>query len=132
MKYLKNSDLIYINRKVLEFTGEKGSSILYPEVLSIISDEPKQVLFGHELYPNIWLKAAFILQKTTKKHIFADGNKRTAFVAAKLFLMKNGYHLRLTVKQGIALMLSATINDDSQEEMLKIAKILENHSKKEG
>lgn len=65
-KYLTKSELIYINKMVLEFTDEKQDVIQYPEGLSIIIQQPKQVLFGHELYPNIWLKAAFILQKSLK------------------------------------------------------------------
>ena len=29
-----------------------------------------------------------------RNHPFADGNKRTAWVVARLFLIENGYHLR--------------------------------------
>ena len=95
-KYLTESELIYINKMVLEFTDEKQDVIQYPEGLSIIIQQPRQILFGHELYPNIWLKAAFILQKITKKHIFTDGNKRTAYVATKLFLKKNGLPTKIS------------------------------------
>lgn len=130
-QYLTESDLIYINKSVLEFTGEKQDILQYPEGLSIIVEQPQMVLFGHELYPNLWLKVAFILQKITKKHIFTDGNKRTAYVTAKLFLRLNGYHLKVTKKQGIALMLNVTTNDDTQDEMKKVAAFLEKHSVKE-
>lgn len=88
IKYLSESELIYVNKVVLNFTNEEQETLQYPEGLSIITQQPRQVLFGHELYPSIWLKAAFILQKITKKHIFADGNKRTAYVTTKLFLKK--------------------------------------------
>jgi len=84
-------------------------------------------LFDHELYPSIWLKAAFILQKITKKHIFADGNKRTAYVATKLFLKKNGYHLKMTKQEGIVLMLDVTTKDDTEKEMIKVAEVLKKH-----
>lgn len=128
--YLTESDLIYINKAVLEFTGEIQDALQYPQGLSIVVEEPKMILFDHELYPNLWLKAAFILQKITKKHIFTDGNKRTAYVAAKVFLKKNGYHLQLTKEKGIALVLSVTINSDTQEEMEYVAKILKENSHK--
>ena len=101
-KYLTESELIYINKMVLEFTDEKQDVIQYPEGLSIIIQQPRQILFGHELYPNIWLKATFILQKITKKYIFTDGNKRTAYVATKLVLKKNGYQLSLNKSEGMA------------------------------
>lgn len=129
-KYLTESELIYINKMVLEFTDEKQDVIQYPEGISIIIQQPKQVLFGHELYPNIWLKAAFILQKITKKHIFTDGNKPTAYVATKLFLKKNGYHLSLNKSEGIALILKVTTAADSEDEMIKVATILKKNSSK--
>ena len=129
-KYLTASDLIYINKAVLEYTDEIQDAIQYPQGLSIVSEQPKMVLFGHELYPNVWLKAAFILQKITKKHIFTDGNKRTAFVATKIFLRKNNFKLYLSKEAGIALMLEVTTNDDSQKEMEKVASILENNCQK--
>lgn len=68
------------------------------------------------------------MQKITKKHIFSDGNKRTAYVATKLFLMKNDYHLKVTKDEGIALMLGITTQDDTEEIMLKVAKFLKEHS----
>ena len=129
-KYLTASDLIYINKAVLEYTDQMQDAIQYPQGLSIVSEQPKMVLFGHELYPNIWLKAAFILQKITKKHIFTDGNKRTAYVATKIFLRKNNFKLCLPKEGGIALMLEVTTNDDSQKEMEKLASILKNNCQK--
>ncbi|KRM84072.1 hypothetical protein FC35_GL000018 [Limosilactobacillus coleohominis DSM 14060] len=41
--------------------------------------------FGKKAYPTFGLKAAYYLQKITKKHLFSDGNKRTAFEATKVF-----------------------------------------------
>lgn len=125
------SDLIYINKTVLEFTGEKQEIMQYPEGLSIITEQPQMILFDHELYPNLWLKAAFILQKITKKHIFTDGNKRTAYVATKLFLKMNGYHLHVTKSQGIALLLTVATSEDSSEVMQKVAAFLKQNSIKD-
>lgn len=127
-RYLSASDLIYVNKRVLEFTGEKQEVIQYPEGLSVIIEQPQMVLFGHELYPSLWLKAAFVLQKSTKKHIFTDGNKRTAYVVTKLFLKLNGYSLKVSKSQGIALMLSVTTSTDSSEIMQKVATFLQQNS----
>ena len=124
-RYLSSSDLIYVNKRVLEFTGEKQEVIQYPEGLI---EQPQMVLFGHELYPSLWLKAAFVLQKSTKKHIFTDGNKRTAYVVTKLFLKLNGYSLKVSKSQGIALMLSVTTSADSEEIMQKVAIFLQKNS----
>ncbi|WP_347979971.1 type II toxin-antitoxin system death-on-curing family toxin [Limosilactobacillus allomucosae] len=86
------------------------------------------IVFGRALYPTIWLKAAYIMQKITKKHIFADGNKRTAFLATLLFLRKNGYLVKFTTDEGEALMIQITMAEDTEDEMIKVSEILEQHS----
>lgn len=128
MKYLNEETLIYINKLVIKRSGEKYLGIQFPEALSIVIDQPKMSVFGRELYPTIWLKAAYVLQKITKRHIFKDGNKRTAYIATKLFLLQNQYHLILSTGEIIALMLSATTKSDSEPEMVRIAKFLKHHS----
>ena len=89
MEYLTEDEIIEINRRVIALAGEGLTGVLDSNGLNSIIEAPKQVFFGHEAYPTIWLKAAYYLQKITKKHIFADGNKRTALEAAKVFLMLN-------------------------------------------
>lgn len=39
------------------------------------------------------LRAAFLLRGIAQEHPFADGNKRTAFEVADLFLSRNGYYI---------------------------------------
>lgn len=46
-----------------------------------------------------------------KNHPFADGNKRTAFVAVELFLRLNGYSLRASDMDCILTMLSVAAGD---------------------
>lgn len=128
MEYLTEKEILAINRQVIKKAGEGVYGLQYPEGLSIVVEQPQMVVFGQELYPTIWIKAAYVMQKITKKHIFSDGNKRTAYVAAKLFLMKNNYHLKVTKDEGIALILGITTQDDTEEIMLKVAKFLKEHS----
>lgn len=125
MIYLTEADIIAVNQYVLTNVGQAYRGIQYPEGLSLVVEQPQMTVFGHILYPTIWLKAAYLMQKITKKHIFFDGNKRTAFVSTLLFLKKNGYQLRLTADEGEALILQITLADDTETEMLKIAKLLE-------
>lgn len=130
MKYLNEELLIYINRLVIKRSNERYLGIEFPQSLGLVINQPKMSVFGKELYPTIWLKAAYILQKITKKHIFKDGNKRTSYISTKLFLMQNHYHLILSTGEIIALMLSATNKPDTETEMIKIAKFLKVHSVK--
>lgn len=128
MNYLIQEEIVAVNRYVLEGVGQKYQGIQYPEGLSLIVEQPQMVVFGHTLYPTIWLKAAYIMQKITKKHIFADGNKRTAYLSTLLFLKKNGYKLNFTADEGEALVMQITLAEDTENEMLKIAELLERHS----
>ena len=92
-------------------------SILHPEGLDIIiTEQPKQVLLGHKLYPNIGLKAAFILQKIT----IVDGNKRTALVATSFFLKQNGYSLIFNDDEAFKFILAVTNSEDSEKNMQRI------------
>ena len=124
MNYLTPNDLIEANRIALNGENQPFAGIQYEEGLSLICEQPQLVVFGHELYPTIWLKAAFIMQKITKKHIFKDGNKRTALLATLFFLDKNGYEMILNTEEKKKLVLDATLAEDSKEEMIKLAQLL--------
>ncbi|RGW77848.1 type II toxin-antitoxin system death-on-curing family toxin [Lactobacillus amylovorus] len=130
MYYLNKLTLIAINQSVIKRARKGSTGVQYPEGLDIITEQPKQVLFGHELYPNIWLKAAFILQKITKKHIFVDGNKRTALVATSFFLQQNGYSLIFTDDEAFKFILAVTNSEDSEKNMKYAADWLKMHCKK--
>lgn len=85
---------------------------------------------GREAYPTIWLKAAYIFQKITKKHVFFDGNKRTFWVSAMIFLKLNGYNVNLKAGLIVDFVLEITVAPDSEEEMVKIVSFLEANSER--
>ena len=127
MIYLTKEEIIMVNHQVLTRTGQKYMGIQYPEGLSVIVEQPQMTVFNRELYPSIWLKAAYIVQKITKKLIFIDGNKRTAYLCLLLFLKKNSWELHLNADEGEAFVVQITLADDSEEEMIEIAHFLEKH-----
>ena len=127
MIYLTKEEIIMVNHQVLTRTGQKYMGTQYPEGLSVIVEQPQMTVFNRELYPSIWLKAAYIVQKITKKHIFIDGNKRTAYLCLLLFLKKNSWELHLNADEGEAFVVQITLADDSEEEMIEIAHFLEKH-----
>ena len=127
MIYVTKEEIIMVNHQVLTRTGQKYMGIQYPEGLSVIVEQPQMTVFNRELYPSIWLKAAYIVQKITKKHIFIDGNKRTAYLCLLLFLKKNSWELHLNADEGEAFVVQITLADDSEEEMIEIAHFLEKH-----
>jgi len=54
---------------------------------------PQSTVFGLDAYPDIFLKAAALLHSIARNHAFVDGNKRTAWASAWVFLGVNGIRL---------------------------------------
>jgi death-on-curing protein len=54
---------------------------------------PQATVFGVDAYPEVWDKAAALLQSLARNHALVDGNKRTAWAAAWTFLHINGFEL---------------------------------------
>jgi len=127
MKYLTKVDLLYLNEHVVKQVGGITYGIQSESSIDMILEQPKQVVFGRELYPTIWLKGAFILQKIAKKHAFRDGNKRTAIIATLSFLSINGYQIidDDLINNSEDFILAVTNSPDDEETMIKIAEWLE-------
>ncbi|MBA3551071.1 type II toxin-antitoxin system death-on-curing family toxin [Patescibacteria group bacterium] len=90
MNYLTISQLLLIHSIIIdETTG--GHGVHKPNILSGIILAPQQAVFGKGLYPTIFLKAALYARDIAMNHPFMDGNKRTAMVAALVFIENNGY-----------------------------------------
>ena len=51
---------------------------------------PRTTVFGLDAYPDNFAKAAALLQSLARNHALVDGNKRTAWAAAWVFLYING------------------------------------------
>lgn len=59
-------------------------------LLSAIA-QPQTAVFGRELYPTVFEKAAAYAYAILMDHPFVDGNKRTGITAALVFLEDNGW-----------------------------------------
>jgi death-on-curing protein len=54
---------------------------------------PQTSAFGEDAYPNIWTKAAALLQSVVGNHALIDGNKRLGWLATAVFLEINGVEI---------------------------------------
>ncbi len=61
--------------------------------------------------------AASYAYGVARNHPFVDGNKRTAWVVARLFLKLNGCELTYTEAQAITMMLSLAAGDVTENEL---------------
>lgn len=55
---------------------------------------PRTSVFGQDAYPDVWQKAAALMESLARNHGLVDGNKRIAWFAAWVFLQINGHPLR--------------------------------------
>jgi death on curing protein len=59
-------------------------------LLGSAAARPAASAFQEDAYPDIWRKAAALLQSLVKNHPLVDGNKRLGWLATAVFLQLNG------------------------------------------
>ena len=59
-------------------------------LLGSAAARPATIVFGEDAYPDVWTKAAALLQSIVKYHALVDGNKRLGWMATAVFLEING------------------------------------------
>lgn len=112
MRYLTAEELLNIHSVIINETG--GShGVRNQDAVASLEDLPRQEAFGTELYPGIWTKAAVYIRSTIFNHPYVDGNKRSAFAAADVFLQLNGY--RISAPIGEIERYAVAIVEDRQE-----------------
>ncbi len=90
MKPLTIEEVIAINAGIVHATG--GSIGLRDAgALAMCVTKPFQSFGGKETYPDVFSKAAAVLESIARNHPFIDGNKRTAFISAVRVIERNGY-----------------------------------------
>jgi death-on-curing protein len=76
--------------------GERDSCLhpgIYESLLVGCLDRPQTNIRGYTPYPDIFLKAASLIECIISTNAFIDGSKRTGFLACELFLEINGYFI---------------------------------------
>jgi death on curing protein len=74
---------------------------------------PQTTVMGEDAYPDVWTKAAALLQSVVRNHGLVDGNKRLGWLATAVFLELNGVNA------------TAIANDDVYDLVMEVA--TENH-----
>jgi death-on-curing protein len=109
MNYLTVRDIVKINAKLITKTS-KGEMIGVRDAATLdrTVEQAKQIVFGEELYPSIYDKAAILSINLAKRHPFQNANKRTALVAMMTFFMMNGYKTTFSREETVSLLLTIT------------------------
>lgn len=88
--YLNLDDLEKI---AVAVTGSEPPPVRDWGLLESALARPQACVFGVEAYPSLHEKVAALLHSLVRNHAMVDGNKRLAYVAAKLMYGLNGYRL---------------------------------------
>lgn len=124
VKYLTEAEVIAINEEmVAKFGGLHGVRNL--NMLSLAVGRPQMSVGFRDAYESIFDKAAALLHSIINNHPFLDGNKRTSFFSAILFLAYNGWSVEFTRREGVKFTRAAHNQDYTVEQ---ISKWLEGHS----
>jgi death-on-curing protein len=104
-EYLTVAEVVDINRRVnavasgFHAVEEKGN---LGYCVDTVRDSGEDIADPLE---RIAFKAATLLSCMGRAHIFLDGNKRTTYGAAHLFVKANGHQFRATTQEAIRLTL---------------------------
>ena len=77
---------------------------------------PQTSLFGVDAYPTLPLKTAALMDSLVNNHPMMDGNKRSSWFAANLFLELNGFELEAERDDAFAFILRIATNEATLEE----------------
>lgn len=112
MRYLTEKEIITLNVYVIEkYSPKEPIGVKEPTALNMLVNAPKQYVFGHEQYPTIELKAANLVRNLVKKHVFYNGNKRTALMTLIVFLKVNSYQFHATNNEAIEYLVRIATED---------------------
>ncbi len=95
MNYLTTEQVLFLHARLIEETG--GShGVRDVGLLKSAVARPQATFGGEDLYPDLFSKAAALMDSLIRNHPFVDGNKRTGIASAALFLQQNGRRLTAT------------------------------------
>ena len=104
-EFLESDDLI----ELAGFLFGDPPPIRDASLLAAAAARPQASAFGADAYPDIWTKAAALLQSIVGNHPLVDGNKRLGWLAAAVFLEVNGVGI------------TAAPNDDVYRLVMRVA-----------
>jgi death-on-curing protein len=116
--------VLFLHARLIEETG--GShGVRDVALLESAVARPQATFEGVDLSPELFYKAAALMDSLIHNHPFIDGNKRTGISAVALFLRQNGRYLTATNSELEAFTLYVT---ESRPDVSEIADWLKTHS----
>lgn len=124
-KYPTLDEVVAIHFRVTEKTGG-SQGIRDWDLLASALGRPQATFGGVDLYPDIFLKAAALVQSLSSNHPFVDGNKRTALTTLEYFLYINSLQLKAAQEEKVDFTLWT---ENKKPTIEKIAGWIKKHSR---
>jgi death-on-curing protein len=123
-EYLSAEQILFIHMRLMEETGGEQGIRDLKMLLSAVG-RPRASFDGQDLYPDLFHKAAALMDSLVRTHPFLDGNKRTGITAAALLLRRNGYRLKASSEDLVAVTMGIA---QSQLSLEDLADWFQNHA----
>ena len=102
-------------RQLAEHGGADG--VRDPGLLESAIGRPRNTFAYTDPTPSITALAAAYAFGIARNHAFIDGNKRTAYVVCRVFLILNGVDLTATLEDRYVMFLGLAAGDVSEDEL---------------
>ena len=112
-EWLTAEDLERLNLRIVEGSAEPFG-VLKPHELKSAPSRPRQ-LFHYDEVEDVAALAVRLMMAVVWAHPFEQGNKRTGFAAAEIFLDANGWLLDIDDFEDVAELIIAAAEDQSLE-----------------
>lgn len=105
--------------KILNSRFGARTSVINEGQLDFALEKPRMSLHGAELYPELYQKAAVLMETLCKSHTLSDGNKRASIMAAEYLAGINGAILVIPLKTArLAVDCAMDAGDEMSEEIV--------------
>jgi death-on-curing protein len=101
--------------QLIEHGGDTG--VRDEGLLASAFARPQNHLAYGEPEPDIAALAASYAYGICKHHPFVDGNKRVAYVTARIFLLRNGHDIKATREEKVYIVLSLASGDLTEAQL---------------
>ncbi|MBE9031714.1 type II toxin-antitoxin system death-on-curing family toxin [filamentous cyanobacterium LEGE 11480] len=109
-RFLTLEDILRLHTRQIERFGG-SSDVRDMGLLESAIAQPAASFSGELLHPTLPAQAAAYLYHIAKNHPFIDGNKRTAFAVADVFIRINRFRLSLSPSQVYELVIQVAQSD---------------------
>jgi death on curing protein len=116
MIYLSAEQVLFLHARLVAKTGGSQGIRDLNLLLSAVN-KPQASFDDQDLYPDLFLKAAALMDSLIRNYPFVDGNKRTGFAAAALLVRLNGYKLIVTNEEVIKFVVEVAQSEHSINEI---------------